>query len=129
MTTLRGVRTMTTRMVEKRTKKEYSRSRKMIGKTLSTCIAHANPSCQTPEENLPRVRINPFTATMSHENDQEKCEIEACQSFVFFFALACERSFIKTSRIESRRVKGPQNVLFVGASVHLSDRKFYRLGQ
>ena len=101
----------------------------MIGKTLSTCIAHANPSCQTPEEKLPRVRINPFTATMSHENDQEKCEIEACKSFVVFFALACERSFIKMHRIKSRRVKGPENIQFVGASVHFSDRKFYRLGQ
>ena len=46
---------------------------------------------------------------------------------VFFFALACERIFIKTHSIES--VKGPENILFVGSSLHLSARKLYRLEQ
>ena len=49
--------------------------------------------------------------------------------FVFFFALACERIFIKTRTIGSRCVIGQENVLFTGASVHLSTRTFYRLGQ
>ena len=49
--------------------------------------------------------------------------------FVFFFALACDRIFIKTHTIESRCVIGAENRLFTGASVHLSARKFYRLGQ
>ena len=48
---------------------------------------------------------------------------------VIFFTLACERIFIKTHRIESRCVIGPEHLLFAGASLHLSARKFYRLGQ
>ena len=49
--------------------------------------------------------------------------------FVFFFALARERSFIKTYSIESRSLTGTENILFAGASAHLSAHKFYRLGQ
>ena len=36
--------------------------------------------------------------------------------YVFFFALVCERIFIKTHSIESRWVKGPETILF---KVHL----------
>ena len=49
--------------------------------------------------------------------------------FVFCFALACERVLIETIASESRCVIGPENILFAGASVHLSARKFYRPGQ
>lgn len=46
---------------------------------------------------------------------------------VFLFAQA--REFTKTQSIESKRVVlGPENILFAGVSVHLSTRKFYRLG-
>ena len=55
--------------------------------------------------------------------------LKALDPFVFFFALACERIFIKMHNIESSCVIGFENILFVGASVHLSARKFYRLGQ
>ena len=41
--------------------------------------------------------------------------------FVFFFAMTCERIFTKTDIIESRCVTGPENILFAGASVHLSE--------
>ena len=47
---------------------------------------------------------------------------------VFIFSLACERIFIKTHSIKRRCAIGPENLLFAGASVHLSARKFYRLG-
>ena len=50
-------------------------------------------------------------------------------SFSFFSALTCERIFIKTHSIESRWVRGPEHILFTGASVNLSNRTFYRLGQ
>ena len=43
--------------------------------------------------------------------------------------MACERIFIKTHSVENRCVIGPENRLFAGASVHLSARRFYRLGQ
>ena len=52
-----------------------------------------------------------------------------------FFALACERISIKKQEkkkkhsIEGRCVIGPENILFAGASVHLSAQTFYRLGQ
>jgi len=36
---------------------------------------------------------------------------------------------MKTENIESRCVIGPENILFVGASVHLSARMFYRVWQ
>ena len=42
--------------------------------------------------------------------------------FVFFFALACKRIFIKTHGIESRCVIGAENILFAGASMHHSAR-------
>ena len=44
--------------------------------------------------------------------------------FLFFFTLACERTFIKTHSTESKCVNGPENILFAGgASVHPSARK------
>ena len=80
-------------------------------------------------------------------NKSEKSE--TCKPFCFFFALACERIFIKTRDIEIRCAIGPENILFADenvlfadenilfadenilfadASVHLSARTFYRLG-
>ena len=38
--------------------------------------------------------------------------------FIFFFALACERIFVKTHRTDNRCVISAENILFVGASVH-----------
>ena len=74
--------------------------------------------------------INPFTAMMSHKKKKLKnCEFETLECFVSFLALACERVFIKTHSVESRCVTGPENTLFADASVHISARKFYRLGQ
>ena len=49
--------------------------------------------------------------------------------FVFLFAQACERIFIRTHSFENRCVIGPENILLAGASVHLSAQKFYRLEQ
>ena len=48
---------------------------------------------------------------------------------VFFFALACERNFMTTHSIECRCVTGAEDILFAGASVHLSARELYRPGQ
>jgi len=51
-------------------------------------------------------------------NESEKSEI--LKPFcLFFFALACERIFIKTYSIESRYVIGLETILFVRASMHL----------
>ena len=44
--------------------------------------------------------------------------------FVFFFAHACERIFIKTHSFQSRYVIGLENIPFVGAAMHLSAREF-----
>ena len=59
----------------------------------------------------------------------KSAKFEILTSFCCCFALACERLCIKTHGIESRWVTGPENILFAGASVHLSARTFYRLGQ
>jgi len=72
--------------------------------------------------------INPFTA-MSLENAPKSAKSETLKLFCFLFALACERNFIKTHSIQSRWVTEPENILSAGASVHLSNRKFYRLRQ
>ena len=48
--------------------------------------------------------------------------------FVFSFALACERIFIKPHSAESRCVTGPENILFAGASLQHSARKCHRMG-
>ena len=44
----------------------------------------------------------------------KSAKLETLSLFVFFFALACERTFIKAHSIESRCTIGPENVLFVG---------------
>ena len=44
--------------------------------------------------------------------------------FVFFFALACERIFIKTQSIESRCDIEPENKLFAVMSVHFQPGDF-----
>ena len=49
--------------------------------------------------------------------------------FLFFFALAYEKIFIKTHSTENIFVIRPETILFWGASVHLSARRFFRLGQ
>ena len=50
---------------------------------------------------------------------------------IFFFPTACESISVKTNSFENRCVIliGPKNILFAGASVHLSAGKFYGLGQ
>ena len=50
-------------------------------------------------------------------------------SLLVFFALTCERIFIKTQATEIRFVIRPGNILSSGAYVHFSTRKFYMLGQ
>jgi len=67
--------------------------------------------------------------TPSLEKDQYRVQnFKPLNVSVLFFALALERIFIETHSIESRCVIGAENVLFVGASLHFSARKFYRLG-
>ena len=75
--------------------------------------------------------LNPFTAMMSLQKLPVKVrKLKPVSLFVFFFAaLVCERIFIKKRSVESRCVIGPENILFTGASVHHSARKFYSLGQ
>ena len=53
---------------------------------------------------------------------------ETLKPFIYVFARAWERIFIKTLSTEGRCVTGPENVLFAGASVHLSARKCLRRG-
>ena len=66
---------------------------------------------------------------VSLENNNRNAKYDTLSPFVFLFGLACERILIKTHSTESICVKGPKNILFAGASVHLSARKFHRLGQ
>ena len=49
-------------------------------------------------------------------------------SFLFVLALACKWIFIKTHSIQIRFATGPKKILFAGACVHFSARKFYGLG-
>ena len=63
---------------------------------------------------------------MSFENDPQKCEIWNTYTFsFFFFALAFERIFIKTHSFDTD-VIGPENILFAGASVHLTAQIFWQ---
>jgi len=58
---------------------------------------------------------------MSLENDKQKCEIWHPEAFLFsFFGLACERIFIKMHIIESRYVKGLEDILFASVSASFS---------
>ena len=68
---------------------------------------------------------------ISLENEQinKVQNLKPLSPFVFFFGLACERIVIKMHLIESSCVIGLENILFVGASIHLSARKLYRLRQ
>ena len=49
--------------------------------------------------------------------------------FVFFLHWHVKGFSSKRNSIEGKRVTGPGNILFEGASVHILDRKFYRLRQ
>ena len=74
--------------------------------------------------------LNPLTAMMWFKNQPIKVRnLKLLSLFFFFFALDCERIFVKTRSTESRCVTGPGNGLFAGAWVHHSARTFYRLGQ
>ena len=81
-------------------------------------LAPENPAPLTPS--LPCCHL---------KKTPESAKFETLKPFRLLFALACERIFIKTHSVESRYVIGPENIQFAGASVHLSARKFYRLGQ
>ena len=72
-------------------------------------------------------KINPFTAVMSLPKVRNLKPLNLFFSF-FFFALACERIFIKTYNTESSCVTGPENILFAGASVHLSAPEILQAG-
>ena len=48
--------------------------------------------------------------------------------FVFFFALACGRNFIKAHSTESRSVIGQENILFADASLYHSAQKVLQAG-
>ena len=72
--------------------------------------------------------LTSFTAVMSFQNNKS-VKPETLRICVFFFTLSRERIFIKAHGIKSRCVEGPENILFVSASVDLSARKFYWLRQ
>ena len=55
--------------------------------------------------------INFFTAMMSLDQSMKVRHLKALSLFVFFFALACERIFIKMHSIESRCVTALKNIL------------------
>ena len=72
--------------------------------------------------------INPATA-VHLKTTSKSIKLKTIEPLAFFVALACERIFIKTHSTESRCAIGPENILFAGASMHLSARTFYRQGQ
>ena len=90
--------------------------------------------------------INPFTLPWCHlKTTNKSAKFQTLKSFsLLSFAQASERIFLKTHSIESRCDIEPENILFenilfenilfenilfASASLHLSARKFYRLGQ
>ena len=81
--------------------------------------------------------VNPFTAMMPLENDQYNWpNLKPLSLFVFFlllfffFAPACDSILIETHSIETRDVRiGPEDLLYAGACVQFSARKFYTPGQ
>ena len=72
---------------------------------------------------------------MSLENNNKSAKFETLKPFsvlVFFFALACERIFIKMHSTENRCNNNiniePENLLFAGMSVHFLPRNFIGWG-
>ena len=53
---------------------------------------------------------------------------ETLNPFCLLFRIAMWKDFYQNACIESRCVKGPQNILFGCSSVYLSARKFYKPG-
>ena len=65
---------------------------------------------------------------MSLEMGSENAKFETLKHF--FFSLACERKGLSPKRIAlNLDAIGPENILFAGASLLLSARTFYTLGQ
>ena len=66
---------------------------------------------------------------MSFEKGPMKVQnLKPISLFVFFFALACGRNFIKAHSTESRSVIGQENILFAGVSPHHSAQKVLQAG-
>ena len=59
----------------------------------------------------------------------ESAQFETFKPFCFLFGAGRWKDFHTTHSTESRCVIGPENTLFAGVCMHLSARKFYRLGQ
>jgi len=85
--------------------------------------------CQREIDNYIYLPLHCHDAIWKRQQQQQMRNLKSFSLFVVFFALACDRILMKTHNIENRCVVGPENRLFVGASVHLSARTFYRLGQ
>ena len=75
------------------------------------------------------IRLTPSQPCYQLKTTDKRAKSDTLTHFCLLFALAFKKIFNKTYSIESRCVIGPKNTLFAGASVHLSARKFYRLGQ
>ena len=75
------------------------------------------------------VAVNPFHChDVNWKRPIEVQNLKPLSLFVIFFTPVCERIFIKSHSIKSRCIRGPENILCAGASMHLSARKFYRMG-
>ena len=76
--------------------------------------------------------INPFTLPWCHLKTTNKgAKFETLKSFslFFFFLHRLLKGFLSKRTALKVDVIGAENILFAGASVHLSARKFYMLGQ
>ena len=99
----------------------------------SLCAVSLACSVQQKQQQVtiskPVYALNPFTVTMSVENDNNSLKFDMKSLCILFAELACERIFIETHSNESRFVREPENTLLVGVYAHLSAGKFHWLGQ
>ena len=96
--------------------------------TLTNVQSHAGPSLPVPATSMQHSSAGGLTPSLPWCQLKMTNKIEKCQTltpFLFFFALACERIFIKMHSTESRCVIGPENILYGCAPVHLLARILY----
>ena len=83
----------------------------------------------SPGLHFASLQFNPFVAIISLENDSSKCKIWNPLAFLSSFSHFRVKGLLSKGIILNVNVIGPDNILFAGASMHVSVRKMYRLGQ
>ena len=102
---------------------------------LSSCVSVYTPSTLRSSSDAKTLvqdgNLTPSLPLCNLKMTNKSAKLENIHPYCFFvfFSPGCGKIFIKTHSIENRYDIRPENILFAGARVHISGRKFYMLQQ